>query len=359
MIKSHLEIQPEDMILYYSYKDMGDFIYDVGKVLPPSGSIVFCENILLPEFLLDAAKTDNKYILIVAHGDQSLSKNNIPHGDDMIRFIDLIYPSLRDEFNSSGYGPLHIVERVNMDRCKREDKYALRIYSNTMATFDYMPPNIVKMFITNSMVKSSDFGREEGFIENLPFGVLPTVIPYIIKYRTNPKAWGYTACWTNYTIERHKIQTLMMHLGEKRGFMAYKNDMTHENFIRSMSLFSHCFAPAGNGADCFRSLEAIYLGVKPVLSIRQSDSFLKNNCYCMKSYEKTPVEFVNGYNYYFDYVLGRTSMKNTNNLDELFDIQQNEQTNHVFFPKTEDVDLSTVTKSYWANRISNAKSLIN
>jgi hypothetical protein len=64
-----------------------------------------------------------------------------------------------------------------------------------------------------------------------------------------------------------------------RGLKVYEPDMNYERYLYEMKKHKYCLCIRGNGMDCHRFYEALYLGVKPIIlndEYSSMDWFVKN-----------------------------------------------------------------------------------
>lgn len=112
------------------------------------------------------------------------------------------------------------------------------------------------------------------------------------------KGWTYEICHNNYnntksnllylnfSLKTNKRRPSIMNLFLKKGYKFEKN-LPWELYIKKLSTYKYCISPPGNGIDCHRIWEAIYVGCVPIV---EKHPILYDN------FNELPIMFVNNYN---------------------------------------------------------------
>ena len=251
-------VDKSDIINCKSWMSLADCNYELdfsGDEVPDS-CVVYCNIEHVKRFFNACKNTDNKYVLISGFSDFGLSyqKDN-PVSADILRWI----PFIESEISESlGYKSLKIPARCDLDQCDIDDRYSIKCYSFTHSTFKEIPKNIIKWFVVNPMIMKNN-------IQGIPIGVGKDAAsdisstPELIK--TN---WLYIN-WQNYTIERVHLKQYFENNNWEWATIHDKPNRTTEEYYTDLSSHRFVVCPPGNGIDCYRILEAIYLGAIPIV----------------------------------------------------------------------------------------------
>lgn len=141
---------------------------------------------------------------------------------------------------------------------------------------------LIKWYGVN-MIKSE---KTEGVPVGLPIlnwnGYPQTKLNSIEKLKKKDKTklvYNFFSIYTN--ANREKWFNVLLKNGIKRNY--YKGWL---KYMTEMSEYFYCISPEGNGVDCHRTWEALYLGVVPVV--------LKNNI-MTDHFSELPILFVDNY----------------------------------------------------------------
>ena len=264
-------ITQNDIITVKSWMGLGDCNYEIDHKddsIPESG-VVYCNIEHITEFFDKCRHTNNEYVVISGFSDYGVAlQKEYPVCMDMLKWLSTYAQSIipRLEYNS-----LEIPAPCDRDQCDIEDMYSVRCYAHTRATFNEIPPNVKKWFLVNSMTYDKR-------IQGIPLGVgkdASEEISKTKKYAGNEKQnWLYIN-WQNYTVERHDL------------LQAFKSNKTHwmtiveepkefSEFLDELAQHAFVVCPAGNGVDCYRTLEAIYVGCIPIVLNSPTTQYLRD-----------------------------------------------------------------------------------
>ena len=260
----------DDIITVKSWMDLGDCNYEIDHKddsIPESG-IVYCNIEHIGEFFDKCHHTDNEYIVISGFSDYEVAlQAEHPVCMDMIKWL----PTHTQVIPRLGYNHLQIPSPCDLDSCDIDDKYSVKCYGHTRETFNEIPVNVKKWFLVNAMTTDER-------IQGIPLGVgkdASEEISVVKKYGADEKQnWLYIN-WQNYTTERYNLKQAIsanpMHwmtiIEEPKEFSKFLDELARHAFV---------LCPAGNGIDCYRILEAIYVGSIPIVLNSPTMQYLRD-----------------------------------------------------------------------------------
>jgi hypothetical protein len=166
-----------------------------------------------------------------------------------------------------GYDDVTLSARVNKNRCQPSDRYSIRMYSFTEATFPSIPKNVVRWFITNNTI------QDDSRIVNLPFGINGVDgqkgAGDKIFARAQNMDWAKSRLnemYVNfqfYTNERMRLFRLYYDMG----FGVVEKDKTFDDYLNQLECHNCNLCPPGNGIDTYRALETLYMGCIPIMEL--------------------------------------------------------------------------------------------
>lgn len=242
-------------ILDTSWSNLAEFrLSNPVTELPPDRSIVHCHLDEINQFfnLLESSESENKYILISSRSDYGLDyQEDFPVSKDMEKVFQF------NKIDSKNYDPLIIPARCNVDKCKITDKYSIRMYQFTGATFNYVPKNIVKWYVVNCNI-------EHPRIERIPFGVSEEFMNTAEEKLVSSYAVSDVyQCYVNFSPNTIERANLLKTLQNCNGFRVKRNVSCAE-YVEDILESDAVLCPFGNGWDSYRVLETIYLGKIPI-----------------------------------------------------------------------------------------------
>jgi hypothetical protein len=175
----------------------------------------------------------------------------------------------------AGYQDLHMQARVNRNRCNPNDVYSIKCWSYTEATFNTIPDNVAKWFLGNCDI-------DHPKVIAIPFGIFGNKdkLETANAIDTYFDAGRLTACgatipernkllyvnFSFYTTDRYR---LYKHFNNYFGdLVTCEQGVDFDHFLSQLASHKFVLCPPGNGADCYRTLEALYMGAVPVLENR-------------------------------------------------------------------------------------------
>ena len=210
---------------------------------------------------------------------------------------------------SLGYNDITIPTRCNIDRCKPNDKYSIKCWSFTNATFPSIPNNIKKWYLVNSMIDEA---------QGIPFGIMPgTEEKTVSSYNENKTEVLYV----NFQLNNSERMTLLSYFNAAQlNWVTVRTvAIPFEEYLNEMAKHKFILCPDGNGPDCYRTWEALYLGCVPILSRSKATSY----------FDDLPVLFLDS-----DDDITRDFLEDK--YDEII---------------SKDWNMEKITKSYWRDRI--------
>lgn len=237
--------------------ELGGICWETGDKLPDAPYVFSTAEHIDNLFrdILEAQDYTNKFILISSASDSGLYLQNDINGIVDIRNWANMDPNLDEAI---GYHDYICRSRHEKQRCLYRDKYCFKMYSWMASTFPVIPKNIVRWFTSNCQIQDER-------VVPIPFGINPDAlkpIKVIIDYipsmkieRTNK----VVACWSNTTNQRAYIKSAL----DKSMF--YTDSCDQHEFFRRLLSSKYCLCPEGNGLDCYRILECLYLGCVPII----------------------------------------------------------------------------------------------
>lgn len=89
-----------------------------------------------------------------------------------------------------------------------------------------------------------------------------TNIDIIEKHSSNKKE---NLVYLNFSLNTHPERPKIMSLMLRKGFTKHENSPWNQ-YIETLSKYKFCISPRGNGIDCHRIWECLYLGVIPIVT---------------------------------------------------------------------------------------------
>jgi hypothetical protein len=253
------------MIDNESYYKLADYHYTPELKEFPEG-IIHCDMGSIPEFFNKIRfEFRKKYVVISSRCDYGLH-----YQCEFPPYMD--YPKAAAMFigpasSHGGYDDVTLGARINRKRCNPSDKYSLKCYSFTEATFPSIPKNVLRWFVTNNTIK------DDSRIVDLPFGINGTdgdkKAGDNIFSRAQDMDWSkeriydFYVNFQFYTNERMKL----FRLYSTMGFGKVEKDTSFDNYLDQLEFHNCNLCPPGNGVDCFRSLETLYMGCIPIMEL--------------------------------------------------------------------------------------------
>lgn len=260
---------PNDFISCQAWEKLCESGFD-RKSIPAEG-IVYCPLEYIHEFFSMCSQTTNRYVLVSACSDYGLHEQDIDHPN-----ADIWKQARRINFEAigkrrEGYFYQNLGPTCDTRNCNPADKYSVKYYNWTNSTFTAIPPNVVRWFCTNVNI-------EHPLIEAIPFGVNDegNVVEGFLKRQGRPKRGGLL--YVNFQPHTWERLDLLTYYGERQkhyggAHITVQKNVPVDEFWDAIAEHHFVLCPFGNGLDCYRTWETLYLGSIPVI---QSDVFARH-----------------------------------------------------------------------------------
>ena len=251
-------IDKSDIINCKSWMDIADcnYEYDYPGIddIPPSG-VVYCNIEHITKFFDKCKRTHNKYVVVSGFSDFGLAhQKEHPVAMDMLKWL----PFIQSEIPKIEYKSLKVAPRCDIEKCDLKDRYSIKCHSFTMGTFDKIPDNIIKWFVVNPLLMKNK-------IQGIPIGVGKDAADAISNTQDHIKTdWLYVN-WQNYTTDRMHLKQFFVNNNWDWVTTHDEPNIPYEEYLSELSRHRFVACPPGNGVDCYRILESIYLGAIPIV----------------------------------------------------------------------------------------------
>lgn len=300
-------INIEDIITCKSYQPLCDYIYDHPNLddVPPTG-LVHVPLDQIEEFFKRVDSNGHRYVVVSSCSDYGLAiQQEHPPWSDMLKWMDMqVGPSL-------GYDGLTMEARLDKDRCKKKDFFSVKCHSWTRATFPSVPDNIHHWFITNLMfVPDQDYPELCSCnlykkITAIPFGIAEGKQEQVyeamkLKRKMEDRENKIYISWNDYTYERYELRRKMVNwqaYGNSDSLTVRgpgDNQDSYEDYLDNLSKHAYVISPPGNGQDCYRTLESIYMGCVTYVQDTPTNYLTKLPAYRYKSVEDIIASYNSG-----------------------------------------------------------------
>ena len=232
-----------------------DYKYTQQNYLPTG--VVHVSLGAIPEFFARIKNNKEKYIVISSREDFGLCyQAQFPPWLDIGKAG---YIFARPEHS---YSTFMVPPRVDLKTCNPTDKYSIKCYCYTKATFDEIPSNVVHWFVTNCMI------NDDPRITAIPFGInctkqnfdaLDLICNIEIKKDKKP-------LYVNFTFNTYERVELFKYYSTCQ-FTTVKKDLSGKEYLEDVAEHAFVLCPNGNGIDCYRTWEALYLGAIPIIEV--------------------------------------------------------------------------------------------
>lgn len=143
----------------------------------------------------------------------------------------------------------------------------------THSTFPYIPENIRIMTTNTDLIHAR--------VIKIPFGIRPSTRDEMFDLHNelfdSEKEDRLYINFTSYTVERRNL--IVSYTNRKYNtneeFLTIEKDLPWSEYMRNMAKCKIVLSPQGNGIDCYRNLEAHYLGCAPVMKTGTASDLIK------------------------------------------------------------------------------------
>lgn len=259
-------IPKEQMIGCQTWYDLADYHYN-GRDDLPSG-VIHCDMQAIPELFEKLKRQgDNKYIVISSRSDFGVFyQQRHPPFRDYAKVANMF---IGPQNSQMGYVPFTIPQPVNLERCDSTHKYSIKCYMFTEATFDEIPKQVHRWLVANNGI------LDDPRVIGIPFGINnvdfdENALNKISALTQNmnwdgDRARDLYVNFTFYTSERAKLYQLY----QRFNWATAEQGQSVDHYFGQLVVHNMALCPPGNGMDCYRVLEALYLGCIPVMELNE------------------------------------------------------------------------------------------
>jgi len=262
-----------DIITCKSYQPLCDYLYDYPNLddIPPTG-LVHVPLDHIEQFFKRIDSNGHRYVVVSSCSDYGLAiQNEHAPWKDMVKWINMqVGPSM-------GYQGIRIPARLDQQKCNINDTYSVKMHSWTNATFPKIPDNVHHWFLSNLMfvpdAEQYNFLYESNTHEKItaiPFGIAEgkaSELHEAIKSKrpASERENKIYISWNDTTLERYQIRRELIewqaYSGEKCLTVNLpENQDSYQEYLKNLARHKYVLSPPGNGADCYRTLESVYMG---------------------------------------------------------------------------------------------------
>ena len=266
-------IDVSDIITCKSYQPLCDYLYDYPNLddIPPTG-LVHVPMDHIAEFFKRVDSNGHRYVVVSSCSDYGFAiQQEQPPWKDMLKWLNMqIGPGL-------GYHGVKMPPRIEKEECNERDIYSVKMHSWTKATVPSIPHNIHHWFLTNLMfvpdAEDYNFLYEANTHEKItaiPFGIAEGFAPKLheamqSKRDCKDRENKIYVSWTDTTLERYESRRELIEWAAYSGNNAItanhpEQQDTYEEYLKKLATHKYVLSPPGNGADCYRTLESVYMG---------------------------------------------------------------------------------------------------
>lgn len=255
-----MRIHHKDFIDIYRWDTLCDEVFDYGvnMELPKRSCIVKVplEQVSIFFRKCEAEKPSYRYTIVSPRSDFGIfNQRENPVNADLVKRLDFV--PWKQVFNAPNYVQLPLGPACDAEHCNINDKFSIKCYAHTCGTFNKIPDCVKHWFAVNVNV----------------LGARITCIPMGIgDGKDGEKIDEYND--RLYHVEHDLYVNFAPYTQERARLLSYwcdKEDVTVERevskdrFYEAIRSHQYVLCPYGNGLDCYRNLEVIYLGRTPIV----------------------------------------------------------------------------------------------
>jgi hypothetical protein len=307
----------------YTEKDNEECLRRYGEDLP--SGLVHVDTSEIPEFFKLIDNNGQNYVVVSSRSDYGPVYQHKFFNDPCFDVAKWLQLGMRVEH---GYQDVFCPARLNKDKCNIEHPFSMKSWAHTLSTFEKIPQNVKHWFVTNCQL-------DEYNVESIPFGVNDISVELEVAKKIS--SFDFTdinrdkILYVNFQFYTHERFVLAQHFAPMN-FVTYKRDIPFEEYLQDLAEHQFVLCPDGNGPDCYRTLEALYMGAIPVVQLSHATQYLSGlnlPIIFLKDLRMLTVPVINQF------------------------IQDNKD---IF--NRDNWDLSHATKSYWRNKIEDKASIL-
>ena len=262
------KIEANEVIACNSYVELCDFSYDYHNLeSSPESGIIHVPTDQLDRFFQTNGDNGKNYTLVSPKSDFGVfEQNQSPVWMDMMRWLTMVPYLENSNLASMGYNDLTLKTRCNTERCRPKHKYSIKCWSFTNATFPSIPSNIKKWYLANSMIDEA---------EGIPFGIVPETEEQTDSAYTQDKP---ECLYVNFQLCNSDRKALIDYFNAAQlNWVTVRNTpLPFDEYLKEMAKHKFVLCPDGNGPDCYRTWEALYVGSIPILTKSKATSYFKD-----------------------------------------------------------------------------------
>jgi len=249
-------MDPNDIIYAAKYAEICEHSYDHQTDLP--GGLWHVDPSAIPEFFQSINDNGRDYVVVSPSSDFGVCYQRYNHpAHDLAKWAKFqLGPQ-------HGYNNLMMPARINPERCNEGDTFSLKCWSYTEATFPRIPDNVRHWFIANCEIV-------EPRVTAIPFGIHGNkdMLEAVEKIAGHPGGIHSKLLYVNFQFYNTDRYELFRYF-EQFDFVTCKREVPFDEYLEDLANHKYVLCPCGNGWDCYRTLEAIYMGCVPILENRQ------------------------------------------------------------------------------------------
>lgn len=260
-----MQFKLSDIITHKSYQGLCEETYEGDNDnIPKKNCIIWVPLDHIASFFkkLEREKSPHYFVVVSSSSDLGLALQS-QHSVWMDLRKWIYFVTSQD----THYTGVQIPPRCHLDQCRESDKYSIKMHSFTFNTFNKIPKNIKKWFLSNPMCYDER-------IQGIPFGIAEEMEGELYNRFTTEKSKDIYINFHDYTYSRLEIKewafiqdiSNITLIQKAKDFPSYLFDLQSHRYI---------ICPEGNGVDCYRTLESIYCGGIPVLQKSPLSYYLK------------------------------------------------------------------------------------
>lgn len=275
----------DDIICINSYEPLADVIWEIGDPLPEA-KIVHVRPTHLKWFFELCKSSTNTYVVLSTGCDYGLREQaENPVNADMENWILMVLSNRRVAPLPQEYEAIHFEERCVAEDCNIKDRFSMKCAMFTINTFNEIPPNIKRLYITNT-----DIVGER--VRKLPYGIHPDKKKRIWEIRqeiaNRPKFYRCYVNFTSYTMERYSLLSFYQH--KQDNFFCCQVDKLWDDYAKEIGASEFVLCPEGNGLDSYRIWETHYLGSLPVMKATKGSKLYEIPRVEVTSYDQVSID---------------------------------------------------------------------
>jgi hypothetical protein len=253
------QVEPEEHLLISSYRQICNKIASPKLVYKNTEEVydhfVQCDNENLPP-----------HVVVSAACDFSIREQEEHHpNNDLYKYCSFIdwegYGNVRSKYNA-----IKIIS-CRPETCCITDRYSAKTDRFTWWTMPELPQNVLFWYVTNLDVSHPR-------MRLLPFGLNDDGDGYVrLRQHMGKKKTGILyANFSQNTVERIQLAKWC----KRQGWITYRERVPNDLYLAEVAEHKCVLCPDGNGLDCYRTYEAIYLQSVPILSRSTFSHNLRN-----------------------------------------------------------------------------------